>query len=67
MYSGGVPAWANMRPIWCSLTLPWPKSFQTPKQILPPARARNAFSNSLPSACQVLKDSRNGKDVLAGG
>jgi hypothetical protein len=59
------PIESNIRPIWCSLTWPSPKSFQTPKQMFPFVGGINAFSNSVPSACQVLKDSRNGKG--AGG
>src|SRR5580658_2486843 len=58
-----LPSEANIRPIWWSFTLPWPESSQTPKQMFPPAGGRNAFSNSVPSECQVLKVSTNWKEL----
>src|SRR5215467_6496973 len=48
----------NATPTWWSLTVRWLTDFQTPKQMLPPTGGRKAFSNSVPSSCQVLKDSK---------
>jgi|SRR5215813_3930981 len=43
----------NATPTWWSLTVRWLTDFQTPKQMLPPVGGRKAFSNSVPSSCQV--------------